>query len=406
MRKKTILAIIASLIVIAVTASVMMLDPALMMNGNEDDTDTEDSDDSGDGSDTNDTDENDNDTDDSDVTEIVLGDTIMVDGSAITTDTSSSVYESEGDGYTLINICDAGTYSISGVGDEVQIYVNATDDDEVTLILNGAEISCSSAPAIFVHNAYDPETAGEAGVTIELAAGTTNIIDASHTDANDGAISSDISIAFDGSGTLQITADMEGIESCMHLTINDGTIVVTSDEDGINANNDGISYITINGGTVIADSSAGSDGDGIDSNGYIIINGGTVYGFSSGQNSGLDSDLGTVINGGTVFATGTMNDGVSSSSDQTYINFDLASALTKGKLVYITDSDGNCVFAFRSLGSYTSFIYSSSDLSSGSTCKVYLGGSVEGTFDEYGACSSFTVTTAGTLQTSGSNTKP
>jgi hypothetical protein len=340
---------------------------------------------------------------DSGTTSIYLGSDITVDGSSIASNTTSAVYLSSGSGYAMINIVKAGTYTISGSAEDTQIFVNAGDSEEVVLILNDVTLSCSSAPAILIHNAYDPQVAGDSGVTIRLADGTTNVIVGSHSTDNDGAISSDISLSIDGNGSLEVESAFEGIESCEHLTINAGNITVISSEDAINANEDGVSVITINGGTVYADASGSTDGDGIDSNGYIIINGGTVYGFSNGQNSGLDSDLGTIVNGGLVFATALMNDGVSSSSDQTYIDFSFSSTLATGKLVYIVDQSGNPIAAFKTLVSCSSFIYSSSELVSGNTYSVYVGGSVNGTFDEYGLCTSFTVTSAGSLQTNSVN---
>lgn len=378
---------------------------ALNYTGSNDDDSSESSESSNESTDDIGTSEEDIDTSDEGTTaSIVLGSSVTVDGEAISLDTSSAVYLTTNDaGYSVINIVEAGTYTISGNADEMQIYVDADDNDEIVLILNGMNISCSSAPAILINNAYDPLTPGESGVTIQLVEGTTNSIDGSHTEDNDAALSSNVSILIEGEGDLEVVADNEGIETCMHLTINSGNLRIASDEDAINANEDNVSYITINGGTIIADSSSGSDGDGIDSNGYLIINGGTVYGFSSGANCGMDSDLGTFINGGVVYAMGSMNDGVSTSSEQTCIDFTFLNVLSEGTLIYITDQSGDPVVAFTTLGSYSTLIYSSSELSSTDTYKVYVGGTVSGTFDENGVCPSFTVTSAGTLQT---NTSP
>jgi hypothetical protein len=332
---------------------------------------------------------------------IELGTEVMVNGSTISTDPSSAVYLSTSSlGYSMVNIAMAGTYTISGTAEDLQVRIVAGTGDEIVLVLNGTSISCDSAPAILVQSAFDPLEANNSGVIIRLAEGTTNVIDGSHSDDNDAALSSNVSLLFDGDGALEITADMEGIETFVHLTINGGTLTITSDEDAINANEDGVSIITINGGTVYADGSGGTDGDGIDSNGYLIINGGVVYGLASGENSGIDSDLGTIINGGTVFATGIMNDGVSASSEQTVISFSFPSTLSEDTSVYVLDSSGDPVVAFRTLNRCSTFVYSSPELVSGTVFKVYVGGSISGTFDDYGLCTSFTVTGSGTLQTS------
>ncbi len=405
-RTKKILAIVIPVVLVLLIAAVAVM---ALNNGSQGDSGSDQGGSSGadDSTNTDDGNEEDDGTDEvasadnGTAASIVLGRSITVDGETISTDASSVVYlTTSDDGYDVVNIVKAGTYTISGTATSTQVYVNAGDSDEVVLVLNGTSITCSAAPAILVSNAYDPQVPGESGVTIQLAEGTTNVINGSHTDDNDAALSSNVSILIEGDGTLEITADNEGIETCMHLTIDSGTILVSSDEDAINANEDNVSYITINGGTVYADASGGTDGDGIDSNGYLIINGGTVYGLSSGANCGLDSDLGTVINGGTVFAMGSMNDGVSGSSEQACIDLTLSNTLTTGTLIYVTDQSGDPIVAIRTLNSYSTLIFSSPDLSDSDTYKVYVGGTVSGSFDDLGVCSSFTVTSAGALQTS------
>lgn len=232
----------------------------------------------------------------------------------------------------IFNINSAGTYEFSGILTNGQISINANNIiGEVRIVLNNVNITCKSAPAIFV---YCKDTENEdCKVVIETASGSTNTIvggkikqsvesweeqdsilysiEKGYDDDRqyyerykyDGAISSDISLTFEGSGTLNVTfSKKEGIESKMHITINSGTYNIQSLDDGTNACRESESIITINGGTVIVNILADADeGDGIDSNGYIYINGGTVYAFAHPwSDNGLDSDLGTYIDGGTV----------------------------------------------------------------------------------------------------------
>lgn len=284
----------------------------------------------------------------SSTTVISLSDSkITVNGETISTDTNSGVYLSNkmdngstSDNATnsnievssIININSAGTYEFSGTLTDGQISVNANNIvGEVRIVLNNVNITCKSVPAIFV---YCKDTENEdCKVVIETASGSTNIIVGGKIKQSveswedqdsilysiekgydydrqyyerykyDGAISSDISLTFEGSGTLNVTfSKKEGIESKMHITINSGTYNIQSLDDGINACRESESIITINGGTVIVNILADADeGDGIDSNGYIYINGGTVYAFAHpGSDNGLDSDFGTYIDGGTV----------------------------------------------------------------------------------------------------------
>lgn len=115
----------------------------------------------------------------------------------------------------------------------------------------------------------------------------------------------------ENTGVLEINAENEGLDSEMHLTVNGGIINISSGNDGINTNEDGVSVTTVNGGklTIYVTGDTG-EGDGIDSNGWLVINGGTVIAraCSDSADAGIDSDMGIHINGGTVIASGHMLD--------------------------------------------------------------------------------------------------
>jgi hypothetical protein len=91
----------------------------------------------------------------------------------------------------------------------------------------------------------------------------------------------------DGNGVLNITSTTyEGMGTEMHLLIDDGTITVTAEDDGINVNEDDTSVFTMNGGNLTITS---KKGDGIDSNGYIVINGGSLDITAAQDSSTLDA---------------------------------------------------------------------------------------------------------------------
>ena len=126
-------------------------------------------------------------------TVIVLGDTITVNGTAITEDASDAVYlahvvethedvkeELGGVINRVITITGGGVYRISGTATDTQIAVKAGAEDDVRLILDGVDLTCRTHAAIAIYSARDPRTAGEYGVTIELAAGSNNRITGSH----------------------------------------------------------------------------------------------------------------------------------------------------------------------------------------------------------------------------------
>lgn len=328
---------------------------------------------------------------------------ILYNGKAITTEQSKAVYSStfvefhedvapeyKDTANTIINITKGGVYQISGEATDTQLRVNASDE-EVTLVLNGVTLTCHTAPAILIESGADPQTAGEAGVTIALSDDSTNIINASHVaeyiDDNgveidyDGAISSKISLKIEGNGTLQVTGDKEGIESQLHLTFNGGNIQVASADDPINASEDGVSVITINDGIINCSVPYGEEGDGIDSNGYIYINGGSVLAqsHSNSMDSGLDADLGIIINGGTVCATGNMYEEISEESAQGHAQFYFAEKQKGGVPLVVTDAEGNYVLAYTPVSDYTILEFSLPSMTDGATYHLYSGGTITGT---------------------------
>lgn len=340
---------------------------------------------------------------DSGVNEIALSnEAVTLNGSTVSEDSSQAVYVSsviethedvakayKNTANTIIHITKAGDYEFTGSMDNVQIRVSAPEQD-VNLILNRVELNNHTAPAIYIEDAADSKTAGEAGAKITLAEGTTNIINGSHvaeyTDENgveidnDGAISSNVSLLIDGTGALEVSGDKEGIESKMHLTINNGTIQIASSDDALNASEDGVSVITINNGIINCAIANGSEGDGIDSNGYIYINGGFVaaQAHSSSMDSGLDADLGIIINGGTVCATGNMYEKISDESAQSHAQFYFAEKQKGGAPLVMTDTEGKFILAYTPINDFSILEFSSADLTDGQTYYLYSGGTLTG----------------------------
>ena len=225
--------------------------------------------------------------------------------------------QEEADAHTVVTIREAGTYRVSGTLSAGQLAIDlgseAKRDPEsvVTLVLDGVDITCTVAPAVIFYNVYECDGAFYSKMSMNINGET------------------------EGTGTLSIVADNEGLDSELHLTINGGQINIQAQNDGINTNEDNVSVTTINGGALQINAGLGEEGDGIDSNGHIVINGGAVCSMASDHSpdGGLDADGEILINGGQVAALGVRNDAVSSDSKQLYIELSFASALPAGASV-------------------------------------------------------------------------
>lgn len=286
----------------------------------------------------------------------------------------------------VITIAEAGTYRFSGTAVDAQIVVKAGEDDDVRIILDNADISCRTAPAIAVLAAKDARTAGEYAVTIELAEGSVNNVTGSHTEEVEeddiklsGAITSLVSVGFVGEGYLNVNGDNEGIEAKLgHMTFDGGNIIVTSGDDPLNASEDGVSVITVNDGILHLKvrPDKGGEGDGMDSNGAIVINGGVVdsYAHPDSMDSGIDSDLGCTINGGIVLGAGNMYDEISAESGQLFMALQFAEKVED--MIVLTTMDGSLVGVSHESAGYTSIVFSLPELVEGDYC-LYLGGELE-----------------------------
>lgn len=179
-----------------------------------------------------------------------------------------------------------------------------------------------------------------------------------------------------GSFTISTSNDGgEGIESKSTLTVNGGTIEANTYDDALQASQ----HIGINGGKIYA---YASNNDGIDSNGTLSISGGLIIASgTTAPEEGFDCDQNTFsITGGTIFGIGgSTSTPTSSSCTQCSAVWSNASA-SSGTVYTVVDSSGNQVMSFtipRNYGSAT-ILFSSPDLSQGSSYKIYSGGTLTG----------------------------
>ena len=315
----------------------------------------------------------------------------------------------EADAHTVLHITKAGTYLLSGKLSFGQIAIDLGKDAKedpkaiVTLILNNLDITCTVAPAVIFYNVYECGNTDEdnatknvdtkkAGANVIIADGTKNTVNGSYVekiykpdsvvlnddgteveDATklhkyDGAFYSKMSMNINGgkkgNGILNIKAENEGLDSELHLTINDSIINIKSGNDGINTNEDGISVTTINDGELnIQVTGETGEGDGIDSNGWLVINGGSVTAMacSTSGDAGIDSDMGIHINGGTVIATGSMLDRIESAK-QNYAVFNFLQKQSKNTPIQLKNKKEKSILDLTLQNAFSILIYSSPDL--------------------------------------------
>ncbi len=326
--------------------------------------------------------------------------------------------------HTVINITEPGIYRVTGTMSKAQIRVDLGEDAYstpsavVTLILDNVNLTCDVAPAILFLNVYECDgnwsTASakanidttNAGANLVLEEGTTNNIKGSYVAKiykdtadmkklwkQDGAIysymSMNVSGGDNGTGTLNLTAGNEGLDTELHLTINSGNINIFSQDDAINTNEDGVSVTTINGGVLHLIAGLGAEGDGVDSNGYLVINGGAVIANARpGADGGLDADLGSYVNGGIVIALGSAMDKASTSSKQATMNLKFSSQRKTSQSILLRKTDGTVVLAYNPaadpvLGSqvrnYEGGVISCPGLVQGSSYYLTYGATINGT---------------------------
>jgi hypothetical protein len=189
-----------------------------------------------------------------------------------------------------------------------------------------------------------------------------------------------------GSSNIYITKSEEGIEA-KFITYNSGKISVVSNDDCSNSTNgartetnDG-SHTYINGGTLIL---SATNGDPLDSNGNITMIGGTViiHGPAKQPEVPIDYNGTFNLNGGFLIASGiasNMTQAPSTSSAQKSVRLFFGSGLSAGTLCNIQDDSGNTLVTFKPERNYSAIIFSSADIASGKTLKVFAGGTSTGT---------------------------
>lgn len=184
------------------------------------------------------------------------------------------------------------------------------------------------------------------------------------------------------SGTIDITASDDGINTASSDDEEDTTDTTDSTSDSTSAQNTpgggdmpavGDYNIYIYGGDITVD----AGGDGLDSNGSIYMYDGVAEVFQTGNGDGaIDYETSCEITGGTILAAGTSGmAGTPTSTDksQAYLNFTSSSQIPSGSTISIKDASGNTVYTTTLKQAAQSIVFSSPELTAGTTYTLYSG---------------------------------
>lgn len=308
--------------------------------------------------------------------------TIVADGDGLQSDND----EDADKGYIAIS---GGTFTITAANDGIQA------ETELTITGGAFTIEAGGGSGVTTE---DSCKGLKAGGLLSVSGGTFTLNtadDAIHSDtdiaihggtfslatAADG-VHADGTVTIDG-GEITVSECYEGIEGSV-IVINDGTIHVTSSDDGINVAGDletsSSYYLEINGGYIVVDAA----GDGLDANGRIIMTGGVVlvHGPTGSDNGAIDYDFTFNQTGGILAAAGSsgMAQAPSATSSQYSVLVNLSAAQQAQTLFHIeTQSGGAEILTFAPEKQYQSVVFSLPALSYGTAYRVYTGGSSTGT---------------------------
>ena len=196
----------------------------------------------------------------------------------VTSDTSDGVTQS-GSVYTITK---AGEYTVAGLLSEGQLIVDAGDEDDVTIVLNGTSITCSSGSPIYVKNASEVKIKSEENSFNEVIDNRAEATDDSSDDAGNAAIYATCDLKLVGKGALVVTANYNnGIQSKDDLSIKNVIIKVTAVNNAVKGND----AVDIESGNIIAIS---AKGDGIKTSNSSISNKGNQKGIVTITGGNID----------------------------------------------------------------------------------------------------------------------
>lgn len=204
---------------------------------------------------------------------------------------------------SVYTITQAGEYTVTGLLSEGQIVVNADDNAEITIVLNGTSITCSNGSPIYIKNADNVKIKSEENTyncIVDASAEADDNSDNSSSENGNAAIYAACDLKLVGKGALSVTGNYNnGIQSKDDISIKNVTIKVNAVNNAINGNDE----VAIESGEIIAIS---RKGDGIKTSnsslstkgkqkGNVIISGGNIDIYAACD--GIDAAYGVDVSG-------------------------------------------------------------------------------------------------------------
>lgn len=195
----------------------------------------------------------------------------------------------------VVTINTAGTYSISGKLSDGQIIVNTDKEKKTYILLNGVDITCKSTSPIQILSSEKTVFALADNSENKISDGETY----DKTENNqDAAIFSKEDLTFIGNGSLEVNGNYDkGIVSKDDLMIESGSISVKSVTDGIK----GKDSVIVRGGNLTID----AGGDGIqaynadeEDKGYVSLEDGTIK--ITAEQDGVQAETNLLVAGGNI----------------------------------------------------------------------------------------------------------
>ena len=204
---------------------------------------------------------------------------------------------------SIYTITQAGEYTVTGLLSEGQIVVNADDNAEITIVLNGTSITCSNGSPIYIKNADNVKIKSEENTyncIVDARAESDDNPDNSSSENGNAAIYAACDLKLVGKGALSVTGNYNnGIQSKDDISIKNVTIKVNAVNNAIKGNDE----VAIESGEIIAIS---RKGDGIKTSnsslstkgkqkGNVIISGGNIDIYAACD--GIDAAYGVDVSG-------------------------------------------------------------------------------------------------------------